>query len=97
VIGIALDPRITPRDLQVFFKFNGQNEFQESSSFKIPLLSTPGVREYSFDLKTLERSRTDRINGVRIDPSQFGGLDQESRVVISDIRLIKDPFGTNCQ
>ncbi|MFO1463178.1 MAG: hypothetical protein U1F66_05330 [bacterium] len=96
-VQLAVSPDIKPRLMQVFFRLEGQSQFDEKHSFFIPLLRGGEMRSYSYDLNLLEGDRRKRLIGLRLDPVLRGNSSGEDQVQIFDLRLIQSAAPKACQ
>jgi len=87
-IRISAQEKIIPRYLQVYYKLNGQDTFEESHSFKIPLLSDGEMHSYFYDLKLLELDTGDVLTGIRLDPVPELREGAGNAVSLAEFRLI---------
>jgi hypothetical protein len=98
-IKMAASPEVRPRTLQVFYLLNEQPEgaFNTAQSFQIPLQGDGEMHEYAFDLKLLELPYQTRLVGLRFDPVYNGAPNDQSKVTITDFRLVKADHPSLCQ
>lgn len=97
-VRILVSKDITSKLLQVYYKLNGQPEFSEDRSFKIPLLGDGRIHSYSFDLRLMEHEREDRLTGFRLDPVLMGDPSfKDNNITISEFRLVRGESTHLCQ
>ena len=92
-LRVAASPEIYPRELRVFYRLEGEPDFNAPNSFVLPLLLDGAPHDYSYDLKLLELGQTVRLTGLRL--ALVGGTETTStnQLRIEDFRLIRGAAG----
>jgi hypothetical protein len=91
-VRLSASPEIKPRMLQIFYRLDDQEAFDEDHSIEIPLLRDGNLHSYTYDLKLLELNNSSRLTGIRLDPVMTGNEKGPNRIQISDFYLIsRDP------
>lgn len=86
-VSLVVSEDIPQKMLQIFYKLNGQPEFDETRSVKIPLLLDGRPHTYTYDLKLLGLAPNDKLTGLRVDPVVEGSGRGRNEVELRDIGL----------
>jgi hypothetical protein len=93
-VRMATSENINPSVVKFVFQINGsaENKIERTMS----LLTDGKVHEYTYDLKLLELNSKSRITGLQFYPVTQGTSSSESRIQISDLRLIRSDQDSFC-
>lgn len=93
-LQLAISPAIYPQSVKIYYRLQGQEDFEEARSVKIPLIPDGKVHSYSYKLDLLELSSNDRLTGLLIKPLvwhprvSFSTTKTNNWIELIDFRLI---------
>jgi hypothetical protein len=90
-LRLGVSSALTDRQLKIYYRLNGQPEFDEPHSISLALAKDEADQTYFYDLGFLGLNKEDRLTGLRFDPVTEGSAtDAGNWVRLEDFRLLRN-------
>jgi hypothetical protein len=88
-VKLAVSADIYPRAARLYYRLNNQSEFNEPSSFWIPLLTEEELHTYTYDLKLLLLPDQASFTGFKLEMGSSEAYSQKSWIKFPEMGLIR--------